>query len=110
MANDKAGSGSLRRNENKYEEINGKPVVIAGKEKHPDYKGKIDLVVGGTTLKVYVSSWVRKGQDGTPFMSLSLEYPNNESRRLTIAGATQRVTNVDPDGINVTETDEDLPF
>ena len=110
MANDKAGRGTLRRNENKYEDRGGKYAVIAGKEKYPDYKGKFDLVVGDTTLKVYASAWVRKSEEGEAFMSIQLEYPNNESRRLTIAGATGMVTNVDPDGINVAETDEDLPF
>ena len=108
--NEQLGRGTLRRNERKYEDRGGKYVAIAGKEKHPDYTGKVKLKVAGGEIDAYLSAWVRKSEDGKAFMSLTLEYPKNESRRLTIAGATQRVTNVEHDGLDVTEEGEDIPF
>lgn len=106
---ERLGDGSFRRNGRKYENREGKYVVISGKEKHPDYTGKVTLKVAGGEISAYLSAWVRKGQDGTPFMSLTLDYPQNEQRRLALAGAPlqpqQPTMDFQPDSL-----DEDLPF
>jgi hypothetical protein len=99
----------MRRNERKYEMRDNKWVVIAGKEKHPDYNGKAKLKVAGGEIDVYLSAWVRKGQDGKPFMSYTLEYPQNEQRRLALAGGVVPTGNATIAGVATDEV-EDLPF
>jgi uncharacterized protein (DUF736 family) len=103
------GRGSLRRNKRKYDLVNGKYVAISGKDKHPDYTGKVTLKVAGGEIAAYLSAWVRKDDEGTPYMSLTIDYPQNEQRRLALAGAPvqpqQPVMDIQPDSL-----DEDLPF
>jgi uncharacterized protein (DUF736 family) len=107
--NEQLGRGTLRRNERKYEDRGGKYVAIAGKEKHPDYTGKVKLKVAGGEIDAYLSAWVRKNEDGKAFMSLTLEYPKNEDRQLTIANVAPEA--IDPGNLTITDGgDEDLPF
>jgi uncharacterized protein (DUF736 family) len=103
------GRGSLRRNKRKYELQGGKWAVLPGKDKHPDYTGKVTLKVAGGEIAAYLSAWVRKDDEGTPYMSLTIDYPQNEQRRLALAGAPvqpqQPVMDIQPDSL-----DEDIPF
>ncbi len=56
MMGTKIGSGSLR-------------AVEAKTEKHPGYKGSITI----GDRKYWLSGWKRKGDDGKPWLSLSVE-------------------------------------
>lgn len=110
---EKLGDGILGRNKNKYEIRDGKWATIAGKEKHPDYTGKQTLKVAGGEVTVYVSAWVRqpKNPGDKPFMSLSLEYGQTETRRLTIAQPS--VGTMPPAPASAAEPvvdDDNLPF
>lgn len=109
---EKLGDGILSRNKNKYEIQNGKWVAIAGKDKHPDYTGKQTLKVAGGEVTVYVSAWVRqpKNPGDKPFMSLSLEYGQTETRRLTIAQPQRGTMPPAPPATSAEVGDEELPF
>jgi hypothetical protein len=109
MNEDKLCDGTMRRNPNKYELQGGKWAVLPGKDRHPDYTGKIKIATANGELAAYVSAWVRKGQDGTPFLSFTAEYPRQENRRLAIQGAATSPAPITPATVIVGE-DEDLPF
>lgn len=108
---EKIGDGILGRNKNKYEIRDGKWATIAGKEKHPDYTGRQTLTVAGGEVTLYVSAWIRKSsKDGKPFMSLSIEYGQDESRRLTIAQPQRGTMPPAPPETDAEVGDEELPF
>lgn len=108
---EKIGDGILGRNKNKYEIRDGKWAVLPGKDKHPDYTGKQTLAVAGGEVTLYVSAWIRKSsKDGKPFMSLSLEYGQDESRRLTISQPQRGTMPPAPPDELSDVGDEELPF
>lgn len=108
---EKLGDGIFSRNKNKYEARDGKWAVIAGKDKHPDYTGRVTLKVGGGEIDCRVSGWIRKSsKDGKPFMSLQLEYANDESRRLVIAASQPGTMPPAPPDELPEVGDEELPF
>lgn len=65
MAFDNTNRGSLFKNDRKTE------------PKQPDYKGSLN--VQGTDH--WISGWIRKSEEGTTYMSLSVEEKGKEHRK-----------------------------
>ena len=81
---EQAGRGTLSRNPRKW---GASGMLPDANPKAPDYTGKLRINAGGQEVLLYLSGWARKGEDGTPFVSVAVEYPHNSGTRLTVACA-----------------------
>lgn len=116
--NDKAAQGMLSRSKYKYEydTDTGKYHMKEGANpKAPDYSGQLEVDVGtGAPVLMRISGWVRKrNSDGIPFLSLSAEYDQNETRRLSAGKPTPSYASTEavPSNANTPPIeDEALPF
>lgn len=83
--------GTLSRSKKKYEldpvtgRYNKRPDA---NPRGPDYYGTFKLVIPGVhePFKIYVNAWLRKGQDGSAFLSVSGEPDRDEHRLLALGG------------------------
>lgn len=112
---ERIAQGTLNRSKYKYDfdPTTGKWSLKQGANpKGPDYSGLITLDLPGGPIKLRLSGWVRRAQDGKPgFLSLSAEYPMDEQRRLQVSGAAPAADTLPPDTpTDKPEFDEDLPF
>ena len=85
--------GTLSRSKKKYEldpvtgRYNKRPDA---NPRGPDYYGTFKLAIPGVQepFKIYVNAWLRKGQDGSAFLSVSGEPDRDEHRLLSFGGFT----------------------
>ena len=111
METERLANGSLSLNPRKWTEENGKRRLTEGaNERAPDYFGSLDLSLPlGAKLRIRVFGWVRKAASGHTYLSLAAEYPQDETRRLAIAGNDPAQTASMPPSASPAE-EETLPF
>ena len=110
--------GILSRSKRKYDldPTTGRYVKRAdANPKAPDYYGtfKIAIPGGEEPFRVYVGAWIRKGQDGSSFLSVSGDADRDEHRTLSIGGiALPQAAAERPhvQAVPPVPEDEDLPF
>ena len=110
---DSLGKGTLSRSTKKYDYFPETGKYAFRKDanpKAPDYLGRLTLAIDGVEVKVSLSGWVRRGQEGKPgFLSISAEYDKHETHRLTIHGKQAEPAKHDTQE-DAQQFDEDLPF
>ena len=85
--------GTLSRSKKKYDfdQLTGRYVKRPdANPRGPDYYGTFKLAIPGVQepFKIYVNAWLRKGQDGSAFLSVSGEPDRDEHRLLSLGGIT----------------------
>lgn len=86
-------SGSLFKNDRKQN------------DRHPDYTG--NAIVNGKTMRV--SAWVKTSQNGTKFMSLAFDEPQQGTQQSAPQPARPQYAPA-PAPAPASDTDPDLPF
>lgn len=113
--NESLGKGSISRNTYKYD-YNPETGKYAFKSdanpKGPDYAGSITLTLPTGQIKLRLTGWVRRAQDGKPpFLSVALEYSRDEQRRLDLGIPKSQANACNPPPQEAAKDfDEDLPF
>lgn len=83
--------GTLSRSKKKYEfdPVTGRYTKRPdANPRGPDYYGTFKLAIPGVQepFKIYVNAWLRKGTDGSAFLSVSGEPDRDEHRTLAFGG------------------------
>lgn len=115
--------GTLSRSKKKYDfdQLTGRYTKRPdANPRGPDYYGTFKLAIPGVQepFKIYVNAWLRKGQDGSAFLSVSGEPDRDEHRLLSLGGITPphsvytppQDTDSRPATMPPQEDEEPLPF
>lgn len=113
--NESLGKGSISRNNYKYDynPETGKYTFKEGSNpKGPDYAGSVTLALQNGQIKLRLTGWVRRAQDGKPpFLSIALEYPRDEQRRIDLVVSKSQANSCNPPQEEEANAfDEALPF